>query len=48
MSDSRTEKLTAFIAWAQAHIRGDEKGEAHIFLDHLFQAFGHPGSLGKR
>ncbi len=45
MSDPRTEQLAAFTSWAQAHIRGDEKGEAHIFLDHLFQAFGHPGSL---
>ncbi len=25
------------------HIRGDEKGEAQIFLDRLFQAFGHKG-----
>src|SRR5258708_699790 len=39
------EKLAAFSAWASAHISGDEKGEAQIFLDRLFQAFGHPGSL---
>ncbi len=26
-----------------AHIKGDEKGEAQIFLDRLFQAFGHKG-----
>ncbi|MCU0972350.1 MAG: hypothetical protein MUF80_00085 [Burkholderiales bacterium] len=26
-----------------AHIRGDEKGEAHIFLDRLFRAFGWAG-----
>lgn len=45
MADSRSEKLAAFTAWAQAHITGDEKGQAQIFLDHLFQAFGHPGSL---
>ena len=45
MADSRIEKLAAFTAWAAAHISGDEKGEAHIFLDHLFQAFGQPGSL---
>lgn len=37
--------LARFINWAQTHIKGDEKGEAHIFLDHLFQAFGHPGTL---
>ena len=27
-----------------ANIKGDEKGEAQVFLDHLFQAFGHRGS----
>jgi hypothetical protein len=45
MVDSRSEKLPAFAAWAQAHITGDEKGEAQIFLDRLMQAFGHAGSL---
>jgi hypothetical protein len=45
MSDSRTHKLSSFIEWARLHVKGDEKGEAHIFLDRLFQAFGHPGSL---
>jgi SAM-dependent methyltransferase len=44
MSD-RSEKLASFVAWARAHITGDEKGQAQIFLDRLFQAFGHPGSL---
>ena len=37
---SPTEKLTAFTAWAQAHITGDEKGQAQIFLDRLFIAYG--------
>ena len=45
MPDSRTEKLAAFVAWTQTHITGDEKGQAQIFLDRLFQAFGHAGSL---
>lgn len=45
MPDPRTEKLANFVTWAQAHITGDEKGQAQIFLDRLFQAFGHPGSL---
>ena len=45
MSNPRTEKLSAFVEWARLHVKGDEKGEAHIFLDRLFQAFGHPGSL---
>ena len=43
--ESRKERLAEFVAWADEHISGDEKGEAHIFLDHLFQAFGHKGLL---
>jgi hypothetical protein len=39
------DKLAAFTAWAKAHITGDEKGQAQIFLDRLFIAFGHAGSL---
>jgi len=42
---SREEKLTEFVGWAQHLITGDEKGQAQIFLDRLFQAFGHPGVL---
>ena len=42
---SREEKLAEFVGWAQHHITGDEKGQAQIFLDRLFQAFGHPGVL---
>jgi hypothetical protein len=39
------EKLTEFTAWCQKNITGDEKGEAQIFLDHLFLAFGYTGGL---
>jgi len=39
------DKLAEFSAWCAKHITGDEKGEAQIFLDHLFQAFGHAGGL---
>jgi SAM-dependent methyltransferase len=39
----RTDRLRQFIAWCELHITGDEKGEAQIFLDHLFRAFGNPG-----
>jgi transposase-like protein len=42
---SREEKLSQFAAWVQHHITGDEKGQAQIFLDRLFQAFGQPGVL---
>jgi hypothetical protein len=43
--DFRQTKLRAFVEWAAAHITGDEKGQAQIFLDRLFQGFGQPGSL---
>src|SRR5437899_1640794 len=39
------EKLAEFDAWSQKHITGDEKGQAQIFLDRLFQSFGQPGCL---
>lgn len=42
MSSSR-ESLAAFVAYRHAHLTGDEKGEAQVFLDRLFQAFGHGG-----
>ncbi|MFH1870235.1 MAG: DNA methyltransferase [Pseudomonadota bacterium] len=35
--------LAGFVAWCREHIRGDEKGEAQLYLDHLFRAFGHAG-----
>ncbi|MBI1284995.1 MAG: N-6 DNA methylase [Thiobacillus sp.] len=33
-----------FVDWCAAHIKGDEKGEAQIFLDQFFRAFGHDGA----
>lgn len=39
----KSHRLKDFVNWTKQHINGDEKGEAQIFLDHLFQAFGHPG-----
>jgi hypothetical protein len=39
----KTAKLQVFTDWVKKHIRGDEKGEAQVFLDRLFQAFGWPG-----
>ena len=41
----KRDKLTEFTAWCAKHIMGDEKGQAQIFLDRLFQAFGQPGCL---
>jgi hypothetical protein len=43
MHEDRKERLAAFVAWTQEHIKGDEKGEAQIFLDRLFAAFGRKG-----
>jgi len=37
------EKLSEFVTWVQKHITGDEKGEAQLFLDRLFQGFGQAG-----
>ena len=38
-------KITLFLQWFQ-DCKGSEKGEGQIFLDRLFQAFGHSGVLG--
>ena len=43
MHEERKQRLAEFAAWAKQYINGDEKGEAQIFLDHLFQAFGLKG-----
>lgn len=42
---TREEQLAGFVTWTEKHITGDEKGQAQIFLDRLFQAFGQAGSL---
>lgn len=41
----RDAKLAGFVEWCTVHLKGDEKGEAQIFLDHLFQALGWAGGL---
>ena len=45
MYEDRKKKLESFVAWVRQHITGDEKGQAQIFLDRMFQAFGQKGSL---
>lgn len=42
---SLEQRLNDFISWWRDNIKGDEKGEAQIFLDRLIQAFGHKGAL---
>ena len=43
MHEERKQRLADFAAWVKQYIKGDEKGEAQIFLDHLFKAFGLKG-----
>ena len=43
MTDQRRVLLQQFVLWVDAHIIGDEKGEAQVFLDKFFRAFGHEG-----
>jgi len=38
-------RLREFVDWCGQHVTGDEKGQAHVFLDHLLRAFGQPGAL---
>jgi hypothetical protein len=37
------DRLAEFARWRVAHLRGDEKGEAQVFLDRMFKALGHGG-----
>jgi len=39
----KEDSLRMFVDWVKQHIKGDEKGEAHLFLEHLLKAFGNPG-----
>ncbi|MGO8745354.1 MAG: DNA methyltransferase [Thermoguttaceae bacterium] len=43
MHEERKQRLAEFVTWIEDHIKGDEKGESQIFLDHLFAAFGRKG-----
>jgi SAM-dependent methyltransferase len=43
METERAKRLADFVSWVGANIRGDEKGEAQVYLDRFFQAFGHAG-----
>jgi hypothetical protein len=40
MTELRERRLQEFVEWTARHVTGDEKGEAQIFLDRLFQGFG--------
>lgn len=43
--NSREDKLKAFVDWCGKHVKGDEKGEAQLYLDRLFQTFNQKGTL---
>src|SRR5690606_25854457 len=40
--NSPAERIQGFVDYCKL-LSGDEKGEAHVFCDRLFQAFGHDG-----
>jgi hypothetical protein len=39
------ERLQTFVNYVAEYLKGDEKGEAPIFLDKFFRAFGHEGAI---
>ncbi len=39
------DSIAEFVDWCEKNVKGDEKGESQIFLDHLFRAFGLGGVL---
>lgn len=41
--DNPAGRIAAFVQFVRSHLTGDEKGEAQIYCDRLFQAFGHQG-----
>lgn len=43
LASTRKQRVVDFAAWCGQHITGDEKGQAQIFLDRLFQAYGQKG-----
>jgi len=43
--EERRERFEQFAGFRQEHLQGDEKGEAQVFLDRLFQALGHAGAI---
>jgi len=45
MTGNRAAPLQDFVDWCRKHITGDEKGQAQIYIDHLFRALGHKGCL---
>lgn len=42
---STPETIAKFVQFRQQHLKGDEKGEAQVFLDRFFRAFGYEGAI---
>jgi hypothetical protein len=42
---STAERLHTFVNYVAEYLKGDEKGEAQLFLDKFFRAFGHEGAI---
>lgn len=42
---STPDRLHTFVQFCRQNLTGDEKGEAQIFLDRFFRAFGHEGAI---
>ncbi|MEB3213807.1 MAG: type IIL restriction-modification enzyme MmeI, partial [Leptolyngbyaceae bacterium] len=42
---STADRLNTFVNFVTEHLKGDEKGEAQLFLDKFFRAFGHEGAI---
>jgi len=45
ISSVNEKKLESFVEYVKQNMKGYEKGEAQLFLERLFQAFGHEGLL---
>ena len=45
MATDRKTRLQEFVDWSAAHITGDEKSEAQIFVHELLKAFSQKGAL---
>ncbi len=45
LMSSTPETIAKFVQFCQQHLKGDEKGEAQVFLDRFFRAFGCEGAI---
>lgn len=39
----RKDDIEEFVGYVKANLTGDEKGQAQLFCDRLFRAYGHKG-----